>query len=186
VPATGERAPVHDRGRLLANVAVMLGGGGVCVSDMAEGRDQPVLVGTVASDPTIWRVLNSIDDETLVALQTARGHARARAWACGGAPAEVVLDVASSLVEIHSENKEHAAPHFKGGYGFHPMLCFLDVTGEALAGVLRAGNAAANSGADQLAVVDAAIAASPARTVAGGARTPGGHRSCLHPVAGIG
>ena len=56
VPATGERAPVHDRGRLLAQVAVMLAGGGVCVSDMAALRDQPVLFGTVASDPTIWRV----------------------------------------------------------------------------------------------------------------------------------
>ena len=58
VPASGERAPTHDRGRLLAQVAVMLAGGGVCVSDMAALRDQPALFGTVASDPTIWRVLN--------------------------------------------------------------------------------------------------------------------------------
>lgn len=46
----GERAPVHDRGRLLAQVAVMLAGGGICVSDMAVLRDQPALFGEVASD----------------------------------------------------------------------------------------------------------------------------------------
>ena len=181
VPASGERAPVHDRGRLLAQVAVMLAGGGVCVSDMAALRDQPVLFGTVASDPTIWRVLNGIDDETLVALRRARGQARARAWGSGGGPADVVLDVDSSLVEIHSENTEHAAAHFKGGYGFHPMLCFLDETGEALAGLLRAGNAAANSGADQLAVVDAAIASMPEQWRAG--HGPGDDaEAVLHPV----
>ena len=31
----------------------------------------------------------------------------------------VTLDLDASLVEIHSENKEGAAPHFKGGFGFH-------------------------------------------------------------------
>ena len=34
----------------------------------------------------------------------------------------VVLDIDASLVEIHSENKEHTAPTFKGGFGFHPMF----------------------------------------------------------------
>jgi len=29
----------------------------------------------------------------------------------------------------------------KGGCGFHPMFCFADATGEALAGLLRPGNA---------------------------------------------
>ena len=87
-----------------------------------------------------------------------------------------MLDVDASLVEIHSENKEQAASHYKGGYGFHPMFCFTD-DGEALAGMLRPGNAAANSGADQLAVVDAAIAQLPADVAAG-------HRSGDDPSTG--
>jgi Transposase DDE domain group 1 len=77
-----------------------------------------------------------------------------------------MLDVDASLVEIHSENKQGAASHYKGGFGFHPMFCFSD-EGEALAGVLRPGNPAANSGADQLAVVDAAIAQLPADVAVG-------------------
>ena len=74
---------------------------------------------------------------------------------------EVVLDVDAALVEVHSANKEAAASSYKGGYGFHPMFCFADATGEALAGILRPGNATANSGADQLAVVDHALAQLP-------------------------
>jgi len=161
VPWSGERAPGQDRGRLLVHVAVMLAGGGRCVAEMATLRNQPALFGDVASGPTIWRALDAIDDDVLGALRLARAVARERVWAAGGAPTEVILDVDASLVEVHSENKESAAPSYKGGYGFHPMLCFLDASGEALSGMLRPGNAAANSGADQLAVVDAAIAQLP-------------------------
>jgi len=162
VPWTGERAPSHDRGRLLAQVAVMLAAGGRCVADMAALRHQPELFGDVASGPTIWRAVHEVDAAVLDGLRRARADARARAWVAGRAPEDIVLDVDASLVEIHSENKEGATPHYKRGYGFHPMLCFLDATGEALAGTLRPGNAAANSGADQLRVVDLAIAQLPA------------------------
>jgi hypothetical protein len=167
VPWSGERAPTHDRGRLLAQVAVMLAAGGRCVADMAALRDQPALFGAVASDPTIWRTFDAIDAEVLDALRAARAEARAAVWRQRRRRRRpVVLDVDASLVEVHSEHKEQAASHYKGGYGFHPMFCFSD-DGEALAGILRAGNAAANSGADQLAVVDAAIAQLPPDVAAG-------------------
>ena len=157
VPWTGERAFGHDRGRLLGQVTVMLAAGGRCVADMAALRDQPDVFGEVASAPTIWRTFDTINDTVLNALRAARAQARATAWAAGMAPEQIVLDVDASLVEIHSERKQGATPHFKRGFGFHPMFCFLDATGEPLAGVLRPGNAAANSGVDQLAVVEMAI-----------------------------
>jgi len=161
VPWAGERAPGQDRGRLLVQVAMMLAGGGRCVAEMAALRDQPGLFGDVASGPTIWRALDAIDDDVLAALRSARATAREWVWSAGGGPDDVVLDVDASLVEIHSENKQQTTASYKGGYGFHPMLCFLDASGEALAGRLRPGNAAANSGADQLGVVDDAIAQLP-------------------------
>ncbi len=65
----------------------------------------------------------------------------------------VILDLDASLVEIHSDNKQGAAAHYKGGYWFHPLFCFADATGEALAGQLRPGNAAANDVADLLGVL---------------------------------
>ena len=52
---------------------------------------------------------------------------------------------------------------YKGGFGFHPLHCFLDETGEHLAAVLRPGNAGANTAADHVEVLDAALAQLPER-----------------------
>jgi hypothetical protein len=77
------------------------------------------------------------------------------------------LDIDASLVEIHSENKEQTAPTYKGGFGFHPMFCFADATGEALSGVLRPGNAGSNTAADHVMVLDEAISQLPGDVQAG-------------------
>jgi hypothetical protein len=52
---------VHDRGRVLADTAVMIAGGGRGLSDLATLRDQGELFGPVASDPTLRRALAEID-----------------------------------------------------------------------------------------------------------------------------
>ena len=44
--------PVHDRGRVLGDLAVCIADGGRVLSDLATLRDQPELYGPVASDPT--------------------------------------------------------------------------------------------------------------------------------------
>ncbi len=72
----------------------------------------------------------------------------------------LVIDLDATLITTHSE-KEHTAGNFKGGYGYHPLLAFLDNTGEALAGVLRPGNAGSNTATDHVDVVDAALAQIP-------------------------
>jgi len=46
------------------------------------------------------------------------------------------------------------APGLPGGYGHHPLLCFLDGSGEAPAGILRPGNAGSNTASDHKAVLD--------------------------------
>ncbi|MDQ4069968.1 MAG: hypothetical protein M3203_10940 [Actinomycetota bacterium] len=53
VPWARERAPGHDRGRLLTHEAVSPAPGGECVDDAAALRDQPDLFGQVASSATI-------------------------------------------------------------------------------------------------------------------------------------
>lgn len=158
--ATVQRRSRHDRGRVLTQMALTLASGGRCVSDIAVLRDQPSLFGQVASDATVWRVFDAIDTDALEALRDARGQVTAAVVARLD-PDELILDVDASLFEVHSENKEGAAAHFKGGYGFHPMLAFAEPVGVALAGRLRAGNATANDAADQLGVVDDAVAALP-------------------------
>ena len=60
----------------------------------------------------------------------------------------------------HSE-KEQAASTFKKGFGYHPLLAWLDNTDEALAGMLRPGNAGSNTAADHIQVTDEALAQIP-------------------------
>ena len=96
-------------------------------------RNQPALFGEVASTPTAWRTLAAIDDAVLAADRAARAQARAAAWAAGMDPGFYVIDFDGTLVHSHSE-KQGAAPTYKRGFGFHPLLVYLDATGEALAG----------------------------------------------------
>jgi hypothetical protein len=127
-------------------------------------RDQPDLFGRVASGPTAWRVIDSVDAAVLDALRAGRAKARAAAWNAGGAPERITLDFDATLVTAHSE-KESAAATYKMGYGFHPLGCWLDETNEALAAILRPGNAGANTATDHVAVLDLALAQLPVKPI---------------------
>lgn len=162
---TRQRRSAHDPGKVLLDVALTLADGGTSLSDLAVVRNQPELFGTAASDPTAWRVINSVDNQRREAVAAARAQARRRAWAAGGRPGWIVMDLDASLIESHSD-KGRAAPTYKHGFGFHPLLVYLDGTEEALAGMLRPGNAGANTAADQIVVLDDALAQLPVKTLA--------------------
>lgn len=153
---TRERRSAHDSGVVLRDLAVMLADGGECLADMGALRDQPDLFGGVASDSTAFRVIDSIDGECLERLRSAVAIARARAWKLGARPERIVLDVDATLTTAHSA-KEQAAGNFKKGFGHHPLLCYLDGSEEALAGILRPGNAGSNTASDHVAVLDLAL-----------------------------
>lgn len=69
----------------------------------------------------------------LARVRAARVRARRRVWELTGPPERLVLDIAGVLVAAHSE-KEGAAGTYKGGSGFHPLLCFEAGSAEALPG----------------------------------------------------
>jgi hypothetical protein len=168
------RRSAHAPGRVLTDVAVLLADGGQSITDLAALRHQPELFGRVASTATAWRVLDSVDESVLEELTRARAVARERAWMlraeagrtvptvhCGGVEVPgLVVDFDGSLVGCHSE-KEQAAATFKHGFGYHPLLVWLDNTNEALAGMLRPGNAGSNTAADHIRLTDEAIAQIP-------------------------
>ena len=81
-----------------------------------------------------------------------------------GPPERVTIEVDATLIASHSE-KEGAAGNFKGGYGFHPLMAYCDETSEALAAILRPGNAGSNSAADHIAVIEDALAQIPAEQI---------------------
>lgn len=151
---TRQRRSAHDPGRVLSDLAVMAADGGRCVSDLAVLQGQPALFGNVASVATARRVLFSIGQLEIDRIRRTRALARERAWKAGAAPGRVILDFDATPISIHSE-KEQAAGHYKGGFGFNPLLA--SCAREVLAGVLRPGNAGANNAQDHLDVLELAL-----------------------------
>ena len=171
IPPRGERLPVHDRGKVVVQAMLMLAGGGEACSDIEPLRAQERLFGAVPSDSTLYRTFrHDLGAATLAGVWEAVASVRAQVWrrsSVTNTVDPVVLDIDATLVEVHSANKAGTAPTYKRGFGFHPMLCFADATGEALAARLRPGNAGANTVADHLGVLDDAIAQLPAEVAAG-------------------
>lgn len=158
---------LHAPGRVFTDLAVAVADGADAISGIAVLGDREDLHGPVASMPTTWRVLDRVDAEHLPAVRDARAAARAEAWAAGAGPdlsGELCLDFDATITIAHSE-KENAAATWKRTFGFHPLLCFLDrpdvAGGEALAGLLRKGNAGSNTAADHITVLDQALAGLP-------------------------
>jgi hypothetical protein len=168
----GPGTPIHDRGRVLTQTMLMLAGGGESCADIEALASQERLFGDVCSDTTLYRTFTqTLDPETVVRAREAMAQVRNGVWkrlpSITDGDGEVVLDVDATLVEIHSENKQGTGANYDGGFGFHPLFCFADGTGDALSGLLRPGNAAANNTSDLLAVVDDAVSQLPAAVAAG-------------------
>jgi hypothetical protein len=161
-----QRRSGHDPGRVVRDLAVMLADGGDCVADIGALRDQDALFGAVASDSTAFRVIDRIASTpgSLDAIAVAHARAREHVWTQTGVPERVTIEVDATLVGSHSE-KEGAAGTFKGGYGFHPLMAYCDETGEALAAILRPGNAGSNTAADHIEVIEDALAQVPAELI---------------------
>jgi hypothetical protein len=162
-----QRRRGHDRGRVVRDLAVMLADGGECVSDLGAVREQGALFGEVASDSTAFRTVEKIASTPgmLGAVRVAHARARERFWELHGAPERLTIDIDATLITAHSE-KERAAGNYKHGYGFYPLGAWTDETREALAMILRPGNAGSNTAADHVTVIDRAIAQLPADQVA--------------------
>jgi len=172
------RILVHDRGRVVADLACAIADGARVISDFRVMSDQGELFGLVASVPTAWRTLAEIaragtraDRRIAAAVNAARRHAWAQVAARHGALpgvrlADRMLDgvtcirLDATVTAAHSD-KQLAEGNFKG-YGHHPLLAYCDNTGgEPLAWMLRRGSAGSNTAADHIALADAAIAALP-------------------------
>jgi hypothetical protein len=172
-----DRLLVHDRGRVMADLACAIAGGAEVISDFRMIGDEDELFGRVASVPTAWRTLAEIaggGERCLSRITAAVNATRRRAWAAieardGAIPgirvADKVLEgvtcirLDATVIPAHSD-KEGAEPNFKG-FGHHPLLAYCDNTAEPLAGMLRPGSAGSNTAADHITLVDAAIAALP-------------------------
>jgi Transposase DDE domain group 1 len=169
--------PVHDRGRVLADTAVLIANGGRVLADLAMLRDQSELYGPVASDPTLWRTLDEIGQTQRRKIARERAKTREHVWSLierrhGRIPPSrvadrdlgktIVIRMDASLVIAHSD-KELAAGTYKSTWGHHPLMAWCDNTFESLAFLLRTGAAGSNTTTDHIEVLDEAITQIPAR-----------------------
>jgi len=159
--------PLHLQGQVFADLAVAIADGADAVTGIGVLRDREALFGPVASMPTAWRLLDRIDEPHLGRVRAARAAAREQAWLAGAAPdpaGELRIDFDATISIAFSE-KQNAAATWKKTFGFHPLLAFADrpevAGGEALAGLLRPGNAGSNTAADHVTVLDMALAQLP-------------------------
>ena len=152
----------HAPGEVFADLAAAVADGADCVDGVGQlWGDREHVFGHVASTTTLWRLVDERMDATrLPRIRAARAHARERAWDAGAAPDHdgwLHLDVDATISIDHSDGKENAAATWKHTFGYHPLLVFVDrrdiAAGEALAGLLRPGNAGSNTAADHLAVL---------------------------------
>lgn len=162
---------IHEPGAVFADLAAAVADGADCIDGVGQScGDREHVFGPSASTTTMWRLVDArIDVTRLPGIRAARAHARAAAWAAGGAPVAggwLHLDVDATLTIDHSDNKQDAAPTWKKTFGHHPLLVFLDrpeiAGGEALAGLLRPGNAGSNTAADHVTVLRWALDSLPA------------------------
>lgn len=122
-------SPVHDRGRVLADVAMVIADGGEAIADIEVLRHQASVLGPVASSPTVWRTLDEVTPGRLKKIQAARARVRRHVWtqitdSHGGIPASkvtgtdlgdvVVLDVDATIVIAHSGSGMPKTPAWVG------------------------------------------------------------------------
>jgi hypothetical protein len=127
------RILVHDRGRVVADLACAIADGARVISDFRAMSDQRELFGLVASVPTAWRTLAEIarggaraDRRITAAVNAARRHAWAQVAARHGAlpgvrladkelEGVVCIRLDATVTLAHSD-KQFAEANFKG-YG---------------------------------------------------------------------
>ena len=170
------RLLIHDRGRVLADLACAIADGAEVISDFRVMGDQEELFGLVASVPTAGgRWTRSPRGQRAAGRITAAVNAaRRRAWARDRGPARHPAghprrgqdpgagDVhpAGCLGGDRQLDKELAEPNFKG-FGHASAAGLLRQHRRAAGRDAAPGGAGSNTAADHLAVLDAAITALP-------------------------
>ena len=104
--------PIRNRGRVLADVAVLIAGGGQAIADIDVLRHQGEVLGSVASAPTVWRARHELDEVTPAVakrIDKARAKVRAHVWSQlpGGLPASRVADTDQSIAGDTVRSRRH-------------------------------------------------------------------------------
>ena len=131
--------------KVLTLVATMLAGWShIAHADVLRtGSTAKVLGFRVMAPSTLGTFLRSFTWGHVRQLDKVAGVVLGRAWAAGAGPDSdelLVVDLDSTICEVHGHNKQGAAYGYTGELGYHPLVATRSDTGEVLHSRLRAGS----------------------------------------------
>jgi len=110
---------------------------------LRAGASAQVLSHRVMAPSTLGTFLRSFTFGHVRQFERVIGEALAAAWALGAGPGDerLVVDIDSTIEEVHGKKKHGAAYGYTKKLGYHPILATLASTGEILHARLRKGSA---------------------------------------------
>ena len=157
----GDRPGAAHPGRKLLTLVHALVAGGDCIDDvelLRAGATQAVLGHRVMAASTVGTFLRSFTFGHVRQLDRVTGQVLARAWAAGVGPGDgpLMIDLDSTICEVHGYHKQGACYGDTHRLGYHPLLATRASSGEVVHARLRKGSA--NTARGILRFVDELIA----------------------------
>jgi hypothetical protein len=167
---TGSFAPGRKLCTLIA--AMLAGATHIDHTDILRaGATQQVLPFRVMAPSTIGTFLRSFTFGFVRQLDAVAARLLANAWAAGAGPgdADMVIDLDSTICEVHGHAKQGAGYGYTKCLGYHPLVATRAGTGEVLFSRMRKGSAGSSRGinrfVDELAGILRRAKATGAKTV---------------------
>ena len=139
--------------KILTLVAAMIAGATHIdhVDMLRAGATQAVLPFRVMAPSTIGTFLRSFTFGHVRQLDAVCSRALGRAWKAGAGPGDqpLVVDLDSTICEVHGKQKRAAGYGYTGVLGYHPLLATRAGTGEVLLARMRHGSANTARGVDR-------------------------------------
>lgn len=100
---------------------------------------------TLASQPTMSRFFNRMDEDTLIQFEQIHKTMRQRIYSIK-APDMVLLDIDSTLFSTYGNQEGEGYNYHYSSHGYHPLLCYDGLTGDLLKAELRDGTVYTSNG----------------------------------------
>ena len=118
--------------------------------DADELTNEPVFTNildktALASQPTLSRFWNRMDDETLLKFDDIIKAMRSSAYKIKR-PKQVLLDLDSTLLNTYGNQEGEGFNYHYSAHGYHPLLCYDGLTGDLLKAELRNGTDYSSTG----------------------------------------
>lgn len=99
----------------------------------------------LASQPTISRFFNRMDDDTLNQFECILKKLRQKIYSIKG-PEMILFDLDSTLLKTYGEQEGEAYNYHYSSNGYHPLLCYDGLTGDLLKLEIRKGSVYSSTG----------------------------------------